>query len=165
TFRGDYRKTLKMSKRKYKQQALLVEHKAKMLLGAEVTVRTSQNTFFWSTSEWFSDIKPLSAEQIAPSSTSSADTLISEKDKCISCEGKGFYLYCGGTKKQVCSTCSGTRVRPEASQKYIKNTPKSPQRTLSNNASVNPTTYQNDYSTSYVEGDLGHINTKFWNGR
>lgn len=50
-------KTLKMSKRKYKKSALIVQSKAENLVNHSVQVRTSQNTANWSSAEWFSDIK------------------------------------------------------------------------------------------------------------
>ncbi|MGF1693911.1 hypothetical protein [Photobacterium kagoshimensis] len=49
--------TRKMSITKYKETALGVFKKALTMKGKAVTVRTSQNTNNWSTSEWFSDLE------------------------------------------------------------------------------------------------------------
>lgn len=47
---------LKMSLKKYKENALSVKEKSQSLIGLKVIVRTSKNTSNWSSSEWFSDI-------------------------------------------------------------------------------------------------------------
>ncbi len=52
---GDRRK---MSIVKYKESADEVYSKALSLVGKEVSIKTSQNTNPWSTSEWFSDVFP-----------------------------------------------------------------------------------------------------------
>lgn len=51
---GDVRK---MSITKYKEKALEVYKKAQIMVGKNVTIRTSQNTNNWSTNEWFSEIE------------------------------------------------------------------------------------------------------------
>lgn len=48
--------TRKMSRSKYKENAELVYHKSKTLIGKNVLLRTSQNTNNWRTDTWFSDI-------------------------------------------------------------------------------------------------------------
>lgn len=49
--------TRKMSIAKYKETAFHVFEKALTMKGKAVTVRTSQNTNNWNTSEWFSDLE------------------------------------------------------------------------------------------------------------
>ncbi|MDC5706973.1 hypothetical protein OPW41_19360 [Vibrio europaeus] len=151
--------TLKMSLRKYKQQGLLVKKKAEAMLGSQVIVRTSQNTAQWSTSEWFSELKTSSDVN---NQKVTEPQKRNHNEQCLSCEGKGFYLFCGGTRKQTCSNCGGSGVRAEAlnskANGWFRN----------QKVESEPTERDvqlKDYSRSYVEGDLGHINTKFWNGK
>ncbi|CAK1735035.1 hypothetical protein [Vibrio crassostreae] len=149
-------KTLKMSLRKYKQQGLLVKKKAEAMLGSQVVVRTSQNTAQWSTSEWFSELRISSEKATEPKKSN-------RNEQCLSCEGKGFYLFCGGTRKQTCSNCGGLGIRAESKALNSKandwfSSPKAESEPTQSNVQLK------DYSRSYVEGDLGHINTKFWNG-
>lgn len=51
---GDVRK---MSITKYKEAALEVYENARIMVGKNVTIRTSQNTNNWCTIEWFSEIE------------------------------------------------------------------------------------------------------------
>lgn len=150
--------TLKMSLRKYKQQGLLVKKKAEAMLGSQVVVRTSQNTAQWSTSEWFSELR-ISSD----ANTTNCPQKNNRNDYCLSCEGKGFYLFCGGTRKQTCSNCGGSGIRAESKALISKandrfSSPKAESEPTQRNVQLK------DYSRSYVEGDLGHINSKFWNG-
>lgn len=142
---------LKMSLSKYQESAIEVYQNAQKLVGKVVTVRTSQNTGNWSTSEWFSDLK---LEHTLQESNLNESMTIKDKTKCLSCDGKGFYLFAGGSKKNTCSNCKGTGIRPEFREKK-ENAFKSDHKEA---ISVK------DYSNSYVEGDLGYINTKYWNG-
>ncbi|GAL11604.1 hypothetical protein JCM19233_2594 [Vibrio astriarenae] len=47
----------KMSVTKYKENAVEVYEKAQSMIGKPVSIRTSQNTNNWDTSEWFSEIE------------------------------------------------------------------------------------------------------------
>lgn len=153
--------SLKMSLRKYKRQGLLVKKKAEAMLGSQVFVRTSQNTAPWSTNEWFSDIR-ISSDVNTQKATGTQKS--NRNEQCLSCEGKGFYLFCGGTRKQNCSNCGGSGVRAEAKAVINSkdsdwfNSPKTKSEHTKRDVQMK------DYSRSYVEGDLGYINTKFWNG-
>lgn len=156
-------KVLKMSLNRYKESAQQVYQNALKLKGQMVTVRTSQNTGNWDSAEWFSDLKLDSVMQGPNSDSNIAENQvdkIAQKDRCLSCEGKGFYLYAGGSKTNSCSNCAGTGIRAEARKK--KEIPfNSKDSTQINHR---PTISSRDYSNSYVQGDLGGINTKFWNG-
>ncbi|EKO3723383.1 hypothetical protein ACRN9F_23515 [Shewanella oncorhynchi] len=140
---------LRMSLSKYQGSAIEVYQKAQQLIGNAVTVRTSQNTANWSTTEWFSDLKK--------ESNLSAPVAIIDKTTCLSCDGEGFYFFAGGTKRNSCSNCEGTGIRPEFREPKERTVKLSDKKKFS----VKPL---NDYSNSYVDGDLGYINTKYWNG-
>lgn len=148
---------LKMSLSKYQESAIEVYQKAQQLVGKAVTVRTSQNTGDWSTSEWFSDLK---LEQENMTHQLGDLKKVTDKNKCLSCQGKGFYLYAGGKRKNTCSNCDGTGIRKEFRVKRDKPFNAGEERGQIDRESRSLT----DYSKSYVDGDLGYINTKFWNG-
>lgn len=61
--RNSSNQTRKMSRSKYKEDAELVYHKAKTLIGKNVLLRTSQNTNNWRTDTWFSEISESDNEQ------------------------------------------------------------------------------------------------------
>ena len=84
---------------------------------------------------------------------------IPPKNRCLSCTGKGFYLY-GGGKRNICTNCEGTGIRTEVRMKDKVHVFQGGNLQENNNS----TTYPTDYSNSFVDFDLGRINTKFWNG-
>ena len=158
---NDLKQTLKMSLNRYKETGIAVYQKAKQLEGKKIIVRTSKNTGNWSSSEWFSELKiDGNAEKQSIQNTFNENKTdeISEKNRCLSCKGKGFYLYAEGLKRNTCSNCEGTGIRAEARQKEVLNYNDDPP----NNNYV--TREATDYSNSPVAGDLGYTNTKFWNG-
>lgn len=151
---NDNGQVLKMSLNKYRESAISVFEKAQQFQNKQIVVRTSQITGNWSTSEWFSDLKL--GDDFKQSNTNNEPLKIEAKARCLNCDGKGFYLFAGGSKRNQCSNCEGTGIRPEFREKKSMTT--SPPEI--NNTSQ----FLSDHSNSYVQGDLGHINTKYWNG-
>jgi len=83
-----------------------------------------------------------------------------QKDKCLSCEGKGFYLYAEGKHRNTCSHCEGSGIRAEVRLGTYESVGLKPVST----SKYDSPTRETDYSDSYVQGDLGRINTEYWNG-
>tara|TARA_R110001592_G_C13144162_1_gene747576 strand:- start:1129 stop:1977 length:849 start_codon:yes stop_codon:yes gene_type:complete len=93
----------------------------------------------------------------------SKDNTIPKRDACLSCEGKGFYLYAGGSKSNRCTICSGSGVRPEVAAKRMQELDDSDLNTLESNGAFGKQAYSDNHydyepedeslASSYEEGN------------
>lgn len=109
--------------------------------------------------------------ELKNNSDSGVSKHVDKQQACISCDGNGFYIFNGGSKRAECPNCYGTGLRREFIPKQKTFNKKHNGSSCSQESAITNTTYDNcDYSyrdivehdsvasyyeSSFQKGDLG----------